>query len=244
MPKMNKELADIIKEAYRPCESLKNSCACGKNGIVWNPEKGHVPRGFCGATGEIKDIKLVLVLAEPGTPGSKEHYDKGDIDSMLEQHNKYVTFENNDPNQEKTSLFHKNIRRIVTSCFPNIKDFEEVKKHAWITESVLCSVPPVEDKARFGKGQNSTGTMPKEVEDECGKRYLLEQYKLLKDACWVAVGCKARNRLKSLGINCRYIFHPSPPGYNVYKTKADESWDAFAKYFLVNYGQREGQDEP
>jgi len=225
---MNKELADIMKEAYGPCDGFR--CVCGGKGILWNPKpepekikEMNIPRGFYGATGEISDVKLVLVLAEPGKPDKEEwkYYNDKDLSNeilsdpskLLDAHNNYVTFKNG-------GLFHENIRNIVRKCFD--KNIEEVKNNIWITETVLCSVP----------GRSSTGPMTREVEDECGKRYLKKQYDLFKNAFWVAAGRKAQRRLKILEIPSQqytYIYHPSCRP--IHKIAAKESWDKLAEDF-------------
>jgi hypothetical protein len=51
----------------------------------WAPEEGHVPRGFCGATGSPEDVRLVVVSAEPGDPHESEAHSKtAPLDSVNE----------------------------------------------------------------------------------------------------------------------------------------------------------------
>lgn len=60
-----KELARILRPAYRPCPGFELGC---KSVARWKPEKGHVPRGFVGALSSRKEVEVVLVVAEPGDP--------------------------------------------------------------------------------------------------------------------------------------------------------------------------------
>jgi hypothetical protein len=57
----------------------------------------------------------------------------------------------------------------------------------------------------------------------CGKRYLLSQLSLFPNALVVALGSKAQNRLRSLGIlDFVPAYAIAPPGCN--KREALESW--------------------
>jgi len=222
---VDSRLRDIMKEAYMPCEG-KSFCEC--NGIKYEPSSGHMPRGFCGATGQIEDVKLVLVLAEPGTP-KDEHYDEGDVDYMLEQHIKKVGVAF-DGDRDKLDLFHKNTGKIVEMCFD--KKFIEVKKHIWITESVLCSLPP-------------DNKMPADVVRKCGNKYLIKQYELLKHAYWVVLGGDAEKRLRRI-LHIPYqqhVYHPSCRP--IHEAAAVNSWKVLANNFknFINNKSKGVQDE-
>lgn len=208
---MNKQLIQIFRAAYAPCDGLKNRC---KNHIQWDPYNGHMPRGYMCNANDLEKIQLVLVLAEPGNPEpGDECYTIDTPENMITAHNSYVTFSGG-------GLFHQNIRKIVSLCFPEL-DFATAKKKVLITESVLCSTPIT---------QTSTGRMPIAVVDECGERYLLKQHELLKNAYWVAVGAKARDRMKRLGIPYNFVIsHPAPPEAN--KSRALHSWQKMAADF-------------
>lgn len=69
--KLNSNLAKLLKPAFAPCEAFEGPC----REMRWNPARGHVPRGFLGATGNLKDIELVLVFAEPGDPHEGEKHE-------------------------------------------------------------------------------------------------------------------------------------------------------------------------
>ena len=63
----NEELINVLAPAYGPCPHLLgNTTACPQS--RWESTAGHVPRGFLGATGELGEVELVIVLAEPGEP--------------------------------------------------------------------------------------------------------------------------------------------------------------------------------
>ena len=127
---MNAELRRKLESAYSPCKNFAADC----RGLIkpWNAASGHVPRGFYGALGELSEIRLVIVLAEPADPASNEDYSsKG---REMELAFSYA---------EKCYLYcgsdgHDNVRKIVRSCFPSLELLDAMRK-VWITESVLCS---------------------------------------------------------------------------------------------------------
>ena len=67
---MNKEMLEVLAPAYTPCRHFSGQC----KSMRWNPSNGHVPRGFCGADGDLSEIELILVTAEPGDPLAHEDY--------------------------------------------------------------------------------------------------------------------------------------------------------------------------
>lgn len=69
----NEELFEVLVAAYGPCRHmLTHGGGCLES--RWRPAAGHVPRGFLGATGELDDVELVMLLAEPGNPKHTETY--------------------------------------------------------------------------------------------------------------------------------------------------------------------------
>ena len=161
---------------------------------------GHVPRGFCGATGGLDDVELVLVVAEPGDPHG------GEIHTGLLSAYEYATrfF------GTAEDLYSKNVRRILGMCWPNLSFAEQMKK-VWITESVLCSAI------------SECASVPVAVELECASRYLHAQLKLFPGALVVALGKKAQRRLLKIGFtDFLAAWSPAPPGCN--QTKACDSW--------------------
>lgn len=82
-----------------------------------------MPRGFCGATGELDKVKLVLVCAEPGDPHPHESHDKTSVVDIFDSAYKYAysCFENS------KDVFHRNVRRILDLCFPASKFEEQIR---------------------------------------------------------------------------------------------------------------------
>ena len=66
--KIPQHIRDLFEEAYKPCSGFTSSCRSMK----YLPNQGHVPRGFWGATGSPEQVKLILVVAEPGDPHPNE----------------------------------------------------------------------------------------------------------------------------------------------------------------------------
>ncbi len=194
--KLHKSLADLLAPAYAPCEAFSGKC----REMRWNPAQGHVPRGFLGAAGTLKEIELVLVFAEPGDPHEGETHE-----GLASAYN-YATF----GFETGKDQFHRNVRAILDSCWPELSFRQQMKK-VWMTESVLCST------------KKEGGAVSAAVTGECGKRYLKKQLELLPDALIVALGSKAQNRLRAIGVtNFLPAFAAAPPGCNF--SGAMESW--------------------
>ena len=195
--KLNSSLAQVLAPAYGPCPGFAGPC----KKLRWDPKRGHVPRGFLGAAGSLKEIELVLVFAEPGDPHSGESHDG------LNSAYKYAT------NAFATGKdkIHKNVCRILKACWPDLS-FEEQLKKVWMTESVLCSA------------KKEGGYVPVAIEQECGTRYLFPQLRLLSHAFVVALGKKAERRLQKVGFtDFLFVFAVAPPKSNT--KEARESWD-------------------
>jgi hypothetical protein len=173
---MEQSLVEILAPAYKPCRGFAEIC----HEMKWHPAKGHIPRGFLGATGAISDVELVLVFAEPGDPQPDEKHSAG-IESALKAAGYYHTL--------KQDQFHKNSRYILDLCWPNLT-FEKQLEKVWMTESVLCSAPV------------ESGHVRSAVERACGERYLLRQLALFPNAVVVALGAKAQKRMRALGYDC------------------------------------------
>ena len=200
---MNSRIHSILSPAYEPCPQYND---CKKEGIRWDPPSGHVPRGFCGAIGRLEEVKLILVVAEPGDPLDKETHTG--IESALKK--AYECLKN------KTTQFHRNIRGIIDLCWPN-EAFETQMRRVWLTESVLCSA------------KKETGPVKASVARACIHRYLAQQLELFPGALVVALGLKARDRLRSSGIVD--FFHAraaAPPGCNL-PPPAKDSWQKIAE---------------
>ena len=109
-------------------------------------------------------------------------------------------------------LFHKNIRLILEMCWPDIP-FDQKMRRVWITESVLCSA------------SKSGGSVKTSVSRACGRRYLVPQLDLFPTALVVALGAKARKRLRAVGVHdfLNDVWAVAPPGAN--NPEARASWD-------------------
>jgi hypothetical protein len=170
----------------------------------WDPERGHVPRGFAGATGDLSEVELVLVFAEPGDPQPGEQH------TGLASAYAYA----NSAFEREINLFHRNTRFILDQCWPGVSYADQLKR-VWLTESVLCS-------ARVEGGRVSSGSAR-----ACVSRYLRPQLELLSSPIIGALGSKAQQRLRAVGIT---DFIPAsavaPPGCNF--RGARESWLAIA----------------
>jgi len=195
--KLNPAIANILAPAYTPCVEFQRACVQ----MRWQPDVGHVPRGFLGGSGSLDEVELILVFAEPGDPHIGEHHDG--LESAYESAT--VAFANG------RDLFHRNVRKILEMCWPALS-FEQQMRKAWLTESVLCSA------------QTECGSVPSASARACGQHYLLAQLQLFPGALVVALGSKAQSRLRSLGYTAFIsAFAVAPPSCNRHEARA--SWD-------------------
>lgn len=206
------ELRAVLAPAYR-CAAFDNACKAMRD----DPVHGLFPRGYAGATGSLSDIALVLVVAEPGEPprGAKPQ-PLADPDTLVNVIGTNVgnAFENS------KSAFHRNVRYIIDQCWPGLA-YPEQMRRTWITEGVLCSA------------EVTTGPVPKIVEKECATRYLSKQLALLPDAFVIAIGGKARSRIKLTGGKPHAsVFAAGLPGANFKGAKP--SWNAAGAAFQVH----------
>lgn len=175
----------------------------------WDPASGYIPRGSIGATGQLEDVRLVLVCAEPGDPHDHESYVDMAPEEMFQSSYDYAyrCF------QTGKDPFHRNVRLILDLCFPGT-DFEEQMRFAWITDSVLCS-------ARV-----ESGPVPAIAARSCRSLYLERELELMPNAIVAALGRKAHSRLAGYKREVLSGFAAAPPGCN-YKG-ARPSWEAIA----------------
>lgn len=215
-----KELTKVLLPAYTKCCILKTNCT----ELRFDLTLGHFPRGFCGAFGSLADVKLVLVLAEPGTPNPIDHGVplKTPPHNLLED-NTVGVFDVIKENKG-TRNFHGNVGIILDECWPGLS-LEEQFARTWMTESVLCSA------------KSAVAQIPRTIELACGETYLRRQLDLLPNAFVVALGGKARSRMDMIGAN--YHATAWAPGKPKGLTKeALKTWKelgkAFRKYLKKN----------
>lgn len=197
---LNPIIAKVLEPAYGPCPGFSGPCS----EMRWDPPRGHVPRGFLGATGALEEIEIVLVVAEPGDP-----YHDEDHTNIINTF-RYLSARK-DVGRDQ---FHRNVKAIMNSCWPDLP-YDQQQRKVWLTESVLCSA------LREG------GPVKRNASQECGKRYLLPQLQLLPKALVVALGRKAQSRLREIGYT-KFLAAcaVAPPGCNF--PGAKESWACIA----------------
>jgi hypothetical protein len=207
------ELVRLLQNAYPKCSQFDGTCK--KHGIECHPTSGHIPRGYAGAFGKLDDVKLVLILAEPGGPGTSESYDiSTSRPRLVREIAAGVACTIRAPGG---SAFHVNLQTILNKCWPGLS-FEEQMKRTWITESVLCSA------------KVSAGPLKKDVAKACAETYLQRQLALFPGRFVACLGGKAEQRMKWAGLPYNFkAGAPGLPGGNFKSSK--ESWAKLGKQF-------------
>ncbi len=163
-----------------------------------------------GATSSLKEVEVVILLAEPGDPyGSDPFSPTHSSRRLMNQASRYTLQHHRDG----TDLFHRNLRLLLSLIFPGLR-FEEQLKRAWITETYLCSAP------REG------GNVPATAERGCADRYLARQLALFEGLPVIALGGKAQKRARRYAPNLIQAYSIAPPGAN--HKPARPSWEAAA----------------
>ncbi len=195
----NQALVDCLGPAYTPCS---NFGACQE--AVWDPARGHVPRGFLGATGALSEVEAILVFAEPGHAHEGESYDPNaapeDILMQTVEHT-YHSIRNG------RDLFHRNIRWFLDRLYPGVS-FEAQLRHVWLTEGRLCSI------------SQEIGSRSDRL---CASRYLAEQVALMPQATVIGFGGKAATSMRDLPCPWIKAYALAPPGAN--HRPARPSWE-------------------
>ena len=195
----NDELSEVLAPAYGPCRHMfTHGGGCLES--QWNPAAGHVPRGVLGATGELDEVELVMVLAEPGDPKRTENYVGSLAPADLLRrvvdfvHGTYVS-------RDKT--VHGTVQCVVRwfldrwFCGMNL---EQQLRRVWITQARLCS---------RGEGSYSIPFYR-----PCGDAYLAAQLRLLPTVPIIAFGDKADEALRRLSFRATKVPHPSARASN------------------------------
>ena len=201
-------LKSLLLEAYKPCRFFPSSMLdsvpkCRQ--ARWKPRRGHIPRGYLGATGSVEDVELVMVFAQPGHPHNDESYDESlGPEGLMSACTAHVY----DCFKHGRDLFHRNVRWFMSQLFPEM-DFDQQLQRVWLTEGRLCSIDV------------ATGNTKDRI---CAENYLVEQVNLLPNATVVAFGGKAQHYLKGIGIDYIGARALAPPGAN--HKPARPSWEA------------------
>ena len=223
-----KELIEILKPAYKPCESF-GECPEAQ----WSPENGHIPRGYLGATGKISEVEVVFVVAEPSHP--LETYPKiadpltyitASTDLAYECY-AFNTYQGGIP--LKSTVGHANLKYFLNRLYPELT-FDKQLKKIWITESRLCSI------------DEKIGNIKSDKRTICSRNYLQKQLELLSHAEIVGFGGKAQQMLNKLKIGYHKANALYPPEGN--KPRAKESWDRIMKRIKnenTNYPEKKDQ---
>jgi len=180
----------------------------------WSPAEGHVPRGFRGAQGDVEDVALVLITAEPGNPHPGEAHTG--FESTVAYSDRSL--------RAGTDLYHRNLKQILELCWPEESLDIQLRK-VWITNSVLCSAP------QEGGGVSAAVTR------ECAARFLVPQLRLFQHAVIATLGSKAATRLERVGVtNFIRAGAAAPPGCN--RREVRESWQKIANAVQARRGVR------
>lgn len=153
---------------------------------------------------------MVLVTAEPGTPGTDEEY-SGSPDEMMDQFLRRLEgYFTKTVGGGRGGKYHQHLEGILAYCWPSESVDARLRK-TWLTNAVLCSAVV------------SGGKVPREVERACVMTYLKPQIELLENAYVLTLGGKARARLREFGVRVDgHAQHPSARP----NTNPDESWRA------------------
>jgi len=181
------ELLAVLRPSLEPCAEFDGAC---RGETRWAPERGHIPRGWIGATGSLAEVRLVLVTAEPGDPADGEGSAGAKPDEALRSHHDfaYAALEADNLRRGGRAVpFQRNLRLLIDYCWPGLA-FREQMRSTWILPTVLCSASV------------SGAPMPRLVEQACGVRYLFPQMRLLNSAFVIALGGKAKERLQRAGF--------------------------------------------
>ncbi len=194
-----KEVVRLLEPAYR-CAGFDDACVA----LTWAPERGFVPRGYCGTTGMPGDVRLVLVLDQPGEPRSDAAIDANAAPQEIIGgvcRDLYIGL------TQRRDQFCSNLRFLLSRCFPGVS-LEEQLRFTWITCSVLCSAPAGDH-------------VPPGASLECRGRFLERQLALFSGASVVALGALAAKRLKGYP-GLLEAADPAPPACN--QPEARASW--------------------
>lgn len=212
---MLNRMLDVVAPSHFPCRHFLGVCRT----MRWSPADGYVPRGVCGATGDVSEVELVLLSSEPGDPLPGEVHDINNIAKTVAFSVECLRY--------PATPFHQNIRLIMDLCFPGCS-FDDQLRKVWRTNSVLCS-------ARV-----ECGSIPAQIVRTCISEYLTKQLALVPHAVVAALGSKTQDRLRKAGIAAFPALHPSCRESNKSKLA---SWHALAEHVAANRRRRESANQ-
>ena len=130
----SQELLDTLIPAYAPCKGFSGKC----RGVArWCPTVGHFPRGFIGAFGDLEEVQLVIVVAEPGDPFTSDRLGRAVSPLALIAETCRATFDSYDKGKDQ---FHRNVRFLLNCVFREMPLKQQLVR-TWITEFELSRVP-------------------------------------------------------------------------------------------------------
>lgn len=207
------DLQAILLPAFEPCPNFAGPC---RDAARWEPATGHVPRGFVGALGDVQDVELVLLTAEPGNPLPGEFHDAqtplGRMESTCRLAYGLLLLAHSW--RDRNLQFFRNLRWLLDRCWPG-QPLNEQLQRTWIVDSYLCSAPI------------ESGPVLEQSWAACRDDYLTPQLAALDGALVVTLGGKARQRCSKIEREMEPAYSVAPPGGNY--PKARESWLAVAE---------------
>ena len=128
----NPKMQDLLRNLYQPCPNF-GTCPEAQ----WNPLQGQIPRGFKGCTGELNEVEVIMVFAEPGHPiPENESYNANlSADEYIRQSVEYGFYKL----ENGLTNFYQNVRWFFDQLYP-ATPIREWSKKVWMTESRLCSI--------------------------------------------------------------------------------------------------------
>jgi hypothetical protein len=211
-----RELRKILTPAMAPCKSFYGPC---RGHCTWAPERGFIPRGIGGATGQAADVRLVLVTSEPGAPMDGEKYEGDPADWVAQNADVFVKGMSDSSSLRRngrSAPFHRNLKEILDLCLPRISLMEKLRL-TWFTNTLKCS------SEKFGENA------PQPIEATCIGSYLKREIAALPNGFVIALGNKAAHRMRSYGIQIgAFALHPSARGSAEAKRT---SWERAAEAF-------------
>lgn len=193
-----------------------------RHGLPTDYKAGHRPRYFAGNLGEPSAVRLILLLAEPGSSPGREELNCDEA-TWLEDvtcdglgHGGFILKYNHLAKES----YEKNPRDFIQMVWPGEAYADRMKKVV-ITNS-FCM-----------QAKKSGGAIPAKAAQEYGV-YLKRFIAVFKNAVVVAAGKKASDRCRRANIPAFEMGAFTPPGSNLSKVK--DSWVTVADKVRAQLG--------